>query len=183
MWHVVGIVVPETLNECCAFMFSVKQSKTLNPEDQDIMILQTVRKYKPNEGVILQKIGMFKQHHCKNLKSCILIFCASSHGILLARFSSSEQKFGVCEIFVKSIIQAVFLIFNININLMLQHVIPVQYTFLFNENQSSKNIRDFKTFTFKFSSNTYCIWTYPQTAANPMYDFSFSLSLQPGPVL
>lgn len=63
---------------------------------------------------------------------------------------------------------------------MLPHVIPVQYTFLFNENQSSKNIRDFKTFTFKFSSITYYIWMYPQTDANPMHDFSFSLSLQPG---
>jgi len=125
-------------------------------ENKCIMILQTVRKYKPNEGVTSQKIGMFKQHHCKNFKSCILIFCASLHGVILARFSSSEQKFGVCEIFVKSIIQAVFLIFNINIK-MLPHVIPVQYTFLFNENQSSKNIRDFKTLTFKFSSNTYCI--------------------------
>lgn len=106
-----------------------------------------------------------QQHHCKNLKSCILIFCSFSHGNILASFSSSEQKFGVCEIFVKSIIQAIFLICNINIKMVL---IPVQYTFLFNENQRSENIIDFKTFTFKFSSNTYCIWKYPQTNANPM---------------
>ena len=68
------------------------------------MILQTVRTYKPNEGVTSQKKLNLQQHHCKNLKSCILIFCSAAHGNILARFSSPEQKFGVCKIFVKSII-------------------------------------------------------------------------------
>jgi hypothetical protein len=36
-------------------MFRVKQLNTLNSEDIDIMILQTVRNYKPNEGVTSQK--------------------------------------------------------------------------------------------------------------------------------
>jgi hypothetical protein len=36
-------------------MFRVKQLKSLNPEDEDIMILQTVRNYKPNDGVMSQK--------------------------------------------------------------------------------------------------------------------------------
>jgi len=36
-------------------MFRVKKLKTINPEDKDFMILQTVRKYKPNEGVTSQK--------------------------------------------------------------------------------------------------------------------------------
>jgi len=123
------------------FMFWVKQSKTLNPEDKDIMILRTVTTYKPNDGVTSQKKLNLQQHHCKNLKSCILIFCSFSHGNILARFLGSEQKFGVCEIFVKSIIQAIYLICNIKIKMVL---IPVQYTFLFSGNQRPETIRDFK---------------------------------------
>jgi hypothetical protein len=99
MWHVVGCVVPDTLKKCIPFHV---QGQIVKEDPKP----WRWRHYVPSncqelwtkwQCHITKELNLQKHHH-KNLKSCILIFCSSSRGYILARFSSSKWKSGICEI-------------------------------------------------------------------------------------